>query len=142
MTVVYLDTSALAKLYVQEEGDERVMAAIEKTQAVVTSVITYTEVRAVFARRLRDGEVTEAEHMQMVARFDEDWEGVNEVDVMPRVYRLAGSLVVAHPRLRAMDALHMASALEAKAHTELVFVTFDADLEAVAKSLLGRQAIL
>lgn len=141
MTVAYLDTSALAKLYVQEEGDERVMAVIEKTQAVVTSVITYTEVRAVFARRLRDGEVTEAEHMQMVTRFDEDWEGVNEVDVTPRVYRLAGSLVVAHPRLRAMDALQMASALEAKAHAELVFVTFDADLEAVAKSLLGRQAI-
>lgn len=142
MTVAYLDTSALAKLYVQEEGDERVMAVIEKTQAVVTSVITYTEVRAVFARRLRDGEVTEDEHMQMVTRFDEDWEGVNEVDVTPRVYRLAGSLVVAHPRLRAMDALHMASALEAKSQTELLFLTFDADLEAVAKSLLGKQAIL
>jgi predicted nucleic acid-binding protein len=139
--VAYLDTSALAKLYVDEPGQDRVEALINSVGTIVTSVIAYPETRAVFARRLSSGEITHAEHAEMVANFDDDWNAINEIDVVPALYRRAGDLLVAHPRLRAMDAIHMASALEAKAHTDIRFLTFDDDLEAVAAALLTKKEL-
>jgi len=139
VTLAYLDTSALAKLYVDEPGQARVLELIGKAGKVVSSVIAYPEARAVFARRRSSGEISDAQHNQIVADFDQDWREVNEVDVTPAVYRRAGTLVVAHPRLRAMDALHLASALEARAHDDIRFLTFDTDLAAVASALLSKQ---
>ena len=137
VTVAYLDTSALAKLYVQESGRERVEALIQETGTVVTSVIAYPEARAVFARRYSSGELVEAEHREMVTQFQEDWLDINGIDVTPNVYRTAGELVVAHPRLRAMDAIHLASALEARKVEAIRFLTFDRDLENAARALLS-----
>jgi uncharacterized protein len=134
--IAYLDTSALAKLYVQESGRERVEALIQQTGTVVTSVIAYPEARAVFARRRASGELLEHEHAEMVAQFQTDWSDVNGIDVTPAVYRRAGELVMAHPRLRAMDAIHLASALEARTVAEIRFLTFDHDLEAAARAVL------
>lgn len=135
--MAYLDTSALAKLYVQESGRERVEALIQETGTVVTSVIAYPEARAVFARRRSTGELLDSEHQEMVTQFQEDWSDINGIDVTPSVYRTAGELVVAHPRLRAMDAIHLASALEARKVEAIRFLTFDNDLEAAARALLS-----
>ena len=135
--MAYLDTSALAKLYVQETGRERVEALIQETGTVVTSVIAYPEACAVFARRRSTGELLDTEHQEMVTQFQEDWSDINSIDVTLGVYRTAGELVVAHPRLRAMDAIHLASALEARKVEAIRFLTFDRDLETAARALLS-----
>lgn len=56
--MAYLDSSALVKLYLAEPGREEVEKLLESTEAVTTSVIAYTEIRATFARRLRSGELS------------------------------------------------------------------------------------
>lgn len=137
--MAYLDTSALAKLYVQEAGRDRVEALIGACDAVATSVIAYPEVCAVFARRRASGEITDEQHARMVADFRQDWAGVNEIDLTPEVYRVAGDLVVAHPRLRAMDAIHLASALEARTFAPIRFLSFDHDLHAAASAMLSAE---
>ena len=137
--MAYLDTSALAKLYVQEAGRDRVETLIGAVGTVATSVIAYPEACAVFARRRASGEITVEEHTQMVADFRQDWAGVNEIGVTPQVYRVAGELVVAHPRLRAMDAIHLASALEARTFQPIRFLTFDHDLQSAASALLSTE---
>jgi uncharacterized protein with PIN domain len=48
--IVYLDTSALAKLYVEEPGMETVKARLAPADVVATSVIVYPELRAAFNR--------------------------------------------------------------------------------------------
>jgi uncharacterized protein with PIN domain len=48
---LYLDTSALVKLYVDEEGSPFVRSAVERAGVVSTSAITYVEARAAFVRR-------------------------------------------------------------------------------------------
>lgn len=136
--LAYLDTNALVKLYVEEDERERVEALLDEVGgALTTSVITYAESRGVFARYRREGKLTEQEFADIVTAFDVDWQGMNEVDVTPAVYRRAGDLLTAHPHLRAMDAIHMASVLEVRAHTGVKFLTFDDDLRQVATALLS-----
>ena len=48
--ILYLDTSALVKLYVRERGSARVRAQVGKADAIATSVVAYAEARAAFAR--------------------------------------------------------------------------------------------
>ncbi len=47
--ILYLDTSALVKLYVSEEGSEIVRGAVESAGRVATSRIAYAEARAALA---------------------------------------------------------------------------------------------
>lgn len=133
--MAYLDSSALVKLYLAEPGREEVEKLLESTEAVTTSVIAYTEIRATFARRLRSGELSDEEHAQVVEDFESDWAGVNELEVTPEIYRLAGDLTVSHP-LRGMDALHLASALRAKTEVDVHFLSFDRELQRVADVLI------
>jgi len=51
---LYLDTSALVKLYIAEEGSLLVRTALADARFVATSVVAYVEARAAFARRRRE----------------------------------------------------------------------------------------
>ena len=51
MATLYLDTSALVKLYVEEEGRETVFEAVEGADRVATSTVAYAESRAAFDRK-------------------------------------------------------------------------------------------
>lgn len=44
--ILYLDTSALVKLYVRERGSVSVRALVEQADVVASSVIAYAEARA------------------------------------------------------------------------------------------------
>lgn len=57
--VLYLDTSALLKLYVEEEERELMLAAVEESERAATSAVAYVEARAGLARRLQEGDFTE-----------------------------------------------------------------------------------
>ena len=48
--ILYLDTSALVKLYVREAGSVLVRRATEASEAAATSTVAYAEARAAFAR--------------------------------------------------------------------------------------------
>lgn len=136
MTIAYLDSSAFAKLYLDEAGREEVEALVEETGQVAACNIAYAEVRGVLARYLHRGRLTEEEYTGATEAFEADWETTNVVDLTPALLRLAGDLLKAHERLRAMDALHLAAALEVRAVGELRFLTFDLDLAQVARVLM------
>ena len=53
--ILYLDTSALVKLYVREHGSAAVRALVERADVVATSVVAYAEARAAFARLVASG---------------------------------------------------------------------------------------
>lgn len=63
MANVYLDTSALVKLYVEEEGTERVVGLTEELdcgQAIILD-ITLLESRSAVRRREREGDIAAAD---------------------------------------------------------------------------------
>jgi uncharacterized protein with PIN domain len=44
--ILYLDTSTLVKLYMEEPGSKAVMALLERARVISTSRVAYVEMRA------------------------------------------------------------------------------------------------
>ncbi len=112
--ILYLDTSALVKLYAVEEGREEVEQALEKADRVATCAVAYAEARTALARKLREGVFSKEEHREAVTALDEDWRTLEVLSVTENVARFAGDLAERHA-LRGFDAVHLASALLVRA---------------------------
>jgi len=128
--VVYLDTSSLVKLYVEEEDSPRIADLVKSSKVTATSLIAYTEARAAFARRFRENAFTPDEYRHLISVFDKDWENYLIVRVTKELVRLAGNLAEKHG-LRAFDAIHLSSAitLRAEISAPLIFSCSDRKLQ-------------
>lgn len=124
--VVYLDTSALVKLYVEEEeGRELVRRAVVEADRVVTSTVAYTETRAALARKQREGIFAEEQLRSAVSDLDRNWAEFLSLPVSNSVARLAGEMAEQYA-LRGFDAIHLASAKHLEERfDELRFLAFD-----------------
>ncbi len=126
--IVYLDTSALVKLYVEEPGSPAVASEVERSSGAATARISYAEARAAFARLRRERRLTNAGLRRLVQELDEDWHAFSVVEVTDAVVRRAGSLAERYD-LRACDAVQLAAALDLRrAGAELAFASFDVKL--------------
>ncbi|MBI2313145.1 MAG: type II toxin-antitoxin system VapC family toxin [Betaproteobacteria bacterium] len=132
--ILYLDTSAMVKLYVRERGSSEVRTLIRESAAVATSVVAYAETRAAFARLMRQGATVEKRHHERLKQFNADWESLMRVELGHVLARSAGELAEAYA-LRGFDAIHLATALwlNDTAGGKLRFAAFDAKLHAAAR---------
>ncbi len=131
--ILYLDTSALVKLYIEEAGSAAVATAVERAAGVATARISYAEARAVFARHARAGGITRAELRRVVRHLDEEWGEYSLVEVTDAVVRRAGALAERH-RLRGYDAVQLAAALDVRlAGGDVEFSCFDRSLGRAAR---------
>lgn len=135
--ILYLDTSALVKLYVDEVHSAFVRNAASRAAARVTHDIAYVECCAAFARRRRDGSLAPGDHTRCRRQLDRDWERFSVIAVTAELIRRAAVLVENHA-VRADDSIHLAAA-EAAGHlargrAEFRFAAFDARLLEVARS--------
>jgi predicted nucleic acid-binding protein len=124
--ILYLDTSALVKLYVRERGSSPLRRWIAGAQALATSVVAYAETRAAFARLRQSGTSSIEMHQRRVQKLDADWDAWLRVELLPDVLRSAGDLADSY-LLRGFDAIHLASALwlKARAAEAVDFAAFD-----------------
>ncbi len=129
MAIVYLDTSALVKLVVEEPGSALAAALWDGADLVVTSRLADTEVRAVLASGRRAGRL---EGGHATAEWDRLWPGLHVLELGESVTTAAARLIEQHP-LRAADALHLASALELRS-PDLVVAVWDEHLAAAARA--------
>ncbi len=116
--ILYLDTSALVKLYVEEDGSDNVDAAVRVASSIATSAVAYPEARAALARLERDGHITPEEHRAAVADFDADWESLGVLDLTRNLARFCGRLAQKHG-LRGFDAVHLGSAVAVRVASEV-----------------------
>jgi len=132
---LYLDTSALVKIYVDEEGSAGCRRAVTEADLIATSALAYVEARAAFIRRRHEGGLPPKSHRRIIADLDEDWPSYAIVGVTEGVIREGARLAERH-RLRAYDAVHLASAtvLRDGERTEpMVFASWDAVLGRAAR---------
>jgi len=131
---LYLDTSALVKLYVEEEGSPLVRKAVEEAETVATSIVGYVEARAAFARRHREKTISLLDYRRVIRDFESDWGRYLILQVTDVLIRQAGRLTEAH-KLRAHDAIHLASAtiLRQRLADAVSFASWDSQLQTAAR---------
>ncbi|MCK5257537.1 MAG: type II toxin-antitoxin system VapC family toxin [Deltaproteobacteria bacterium] len=127
--VIYLDTSSLVKLYVEEESSGEVEGMVQSSKVTATSLIAYAEARVAFARRFREKSFSSRQYRELVSSFDEDWDNYLIVRVTKELVQLAGNLAEKHG-LRGFDAIHLSSALilRQELSTPVGFLCYDISL--------------
>lgn len=109
--ILYLDTSALVKLYAEEPGREDVENTVRESRVVAVSEIGYVEARSALARKEREGSFSKDKHDETVAQLQRDYREVYlSRPVTGDLIARAGELTRKHA-LRAYDATHLATAL-------------------------------
>ena len=71
-SVIYFDTSALAKWYISEAHSDDVEEYLQKHGPVAISDLTIVEMRCLLARRRRDKSITAQIETEAFATFQED----------------------------------------------------------------------
>jgi uncharacterized protein len=84
--ILYLDTSSLIKLYVEESGSSEVEKLVAGASLVCTSVVAYPEARSALARLCREGALTAEEHALTKADLQEDWPRYLALEVTSAVW--------------------------------------------------------
>jgi predicted nucleic acid-binding protein len=134
---VFLDSSALVKLYVPELGHEHIR---NLPDAVVVSHLARVEVPSAFWRKHRDGDIGAPDAAALSAEFESDFLGTDVEAPRFAYVRLddpalarAAAFVAVH-RLRSFDAIHLACAVLARGvdATCRRFGAFDTALRAAA----------
>jgi predicted nucleic acid-binding protein len=109
---VYVDTSALAKWYVNEARSEEVEDYLREACPVSISLLTKVEMRSLLARRRRERQIDAETQAKILATFEGDIASGHLVLVPHTVesFLVAESLLGAHPEtpLATLDALHLA----------------------------------
>jgi uncharacterized protein len=139
--ILYCDTSALIKLYVQEDFTEAVRRTAKDAKAVAVSRISWAESMAALARRVReqpsDGSVIEVvrDNLRM------DWKNFAIVEITQLVVELAADYADTFA-LRGYDSVQLACArtLQQAIDEPLCFACFDTRLQNAAR-VLGMQLI-
>lgn len=109
--MLYLDASALAKRYFNENGSELVAARFESGEGIFTSVLSFAEIHSVMARKFRGGDFGVAEFSRLKELFQDDWAfSLSKLELdfaaMTSVPR-----IVENVALRASDAIHLSTAI-------------------------------
>ena len=108
--ILYLDTSALIKLYVNEKGTDIIYDEVEKSDIIATSTIAYAETRAAFMRLKRENYFDQKDYLSVVNAFEMDFKDYLAVEVSDKIIKATGKLVEKYP-LHGFDAIHLASAV-------------------------------
>jgi len=137
LSVYYLDTSALVKLYVREPGTEQLLQLADPAGGHTLALLglTRVEFRAAVRKRERTGDVASADADRLIESLDEDWAGLYVVQpVTDLVLGEAAALLDRHA-LRAYDAIQLAGCilLSARMGKHAIFVCADHRLLKVAE---------
>jgi predicted nucleic acid-binding protein len=107
---VFLDTSALTKRYVEEEGSERVRDLCASADALAVSVLVVPELISTLCRLVREGRLSSEDYRSLKSAVQTDLSDADLCDLSQATFDHAIRCLESHP-LRALDALHVGSAL-------------------------------
>lgn len=110
----FLDTSSLVKLYHSEAGSAELRAQIQvDTDILIVSELLWVEFPSAFGRKVRRGDLSQAQATISLSAFAHDW--ADFVRVALPLLQHAAQLLQRHTALalRSLDAIQLAAALAA-----------------------------
>ena len=138
MTLYFLDSSALAKLFVAELGSAQLVDLIKPllTAQVVISTLAIVEVHSAIRRRERAGQLSSQHAAEALVMLPAEAAAMTEQPISTQVIETARQVLDRHP-LRSLDAIQLASGLVARASnntSNIVFVASDRVLLSAARA--------
>ena len=125
----FIDTSSLFKKYVQEHGSDALDDLLNKISEIAVWPITWIEMSAVIARRLRDKSLTAQHAAWLKTQAHKDFQSFHCVVWNEALEQTATELVYQYT-LSTLDAIQLASGVLSKA---AIFVTSDRGLSEPAR---------
>lgn len=130
----FIDTSSLFKKYVEEESSAKLDDLLQEISAIAISPITWVEMNAVMARRLREKSLTVQQAAWLKSETHKDFQSFHRVIWNEALESTATDLIYQHP-LSTLDAIQLASGILSKAD---LFVTSDRGLFKEAQKKVGK----
>jgi len=132
--IVYFDTSALIKLYVDEADATSTRELAAAAELIATSMLTYTEMRSAFSRKRRFGEIDHNRFERLKEKLETHWATFEIVPIEEVTVRRAGDLAEDFS-LRGFDAVHLACAhIVREGFGAITFACFDDELARAASA--------
>ena len=130
---VFADTSALVKLYFDEEHSAHTKDVIAQVGFPCLSAVSWVEFHSAVHRRVRTKACTSTQGKSVLDQFKSDWPIFAKIEIKTALLTKAGALIARHP-LAALDAIQLASALEFHTNSDepVLFLTYDLQLETAA----------
>jgi predicted nucleic acid-binding protein len=131
--ILYLDSSSLVKIYLEEAESDLVREWVGAAEAIATSRVAYPETLSAFTRRRQQGDLDSHAFDLLRESLDSDW---TRFVLMPVKERRAGALAVRHV-LRGFDAIHLAAVSDLRevlTGDRVVFSSFDGRLLRAARA--------
>jgi predicted nucleic acid-binding protein len=134
--IIYLDTSALVKLFLDEQHSDAVRQWADDSAKVMVSQLSWTETCAALALKKRTGQISAAQVDATLAALHQDWPRYQRLATDAALFSEAGALAL-RLNLRAYDSVQLASARRVFAVTgaALTFCSFDRKLNSAAQAL-------
>ncbi len=133
---LYAETSAVLRWLFAEAGGEAIRTALAAATKVASSRLALIETRRVVRRAEREGRITAAQSADVLAVFAQATSTWAVVEISEEIARRAEESFPSEP-VRALDAIHLASALVLRqSFPDLFVLTADERVRANA-ALLG-----
>lgn len=134
--ILYCDSSALVKLYVAEAGSSALKKLVAAAEAVATCRVSWAEVHAAFARRVREVPGDAAAVAQARRALAAEWPRFLVVELRQDIVERAAEHADTFA-LRGYDSVQLAAAhaLALESGMPVTFACFDARLNRAARVL-------
>jgi predicted nucleic acid-binding protein len=135
LMILYLDTSALVKLYFWEPFSDEILSKWQCAAQIVASSVAYAETMASIYRKNREGDLEDSLIREVVDSFHRDWSSLIRVEVTDELNVYIDRAIKRYP-LRGFDLVHLASAMVIRERLpeDFVFACFDDRLARAAQS--------
>lgn len=131
--ILYLDTSSIVKLYIEETGTDAVRRWAEEAEVLAACRVAYPELISALNRRFRNGDMSRKEFRLLADGFSKEWADFAVIDFDEME---AGRLAEKYG-LRGFDAIHLSALKLLKIrdnNIDLAFSSFDKELNRAATS--------
>ena len=134
--ILYLDTSALVKRYIEETGSKDVIALIEQADTVGSATLTRVEMASALAKAVRLNWVENEAAQNAWQDFLSDWLSFAKLSVTTPLVERASHLAWENG-LCGYDATHLAAALiwQEMLETSVTLATYDRELWLAAQKV-------
>ena len=135
-SIIYLDTSAIVKSYLRENGSSQVISLLRSTELSGTSVLSKVETAAALSKAVCMGLVSSTGAKIAWDSFLAQWPSLVRLDISEQICDRAATMAWDHGR-RGYDAMHLATALswQELLGAPMTLASFDHSLRAAAATV-------